>query len=133
MFTFTKRVDYGLAMLSILVKRGSEGRVTLTELSEKGMPKAFMAQIATELVREKVLTSREGRGGGYSFIRDPKTISLREAMEAIGGEVMPTICVAGKPLSCPVGRNCVQKGFMGELSQKMTRVLDSYKLTDITK
>lgn len=132
MFTFTRRVDYGLAMLSILLERGSSGKVTLAELSEGGMPKAFMAQIAKGLVRNKILISREGRGGGYSFIREPKTISLKEALEAIGGEVMPTVCVSREARTCPLGKSCLQKGFMGELSEKVAGLLDTYKLTDIT-
>ncbi len=50
MFTLTKRADYGLALLSILAEKGRGGRVSLKDLSELGMPRAFMAKIAIDLV-----------------------------------------------------------------------------------
>ena len=97
MFTLTKRADYGLALLSILAEKGRGGRVSLKDLSELGMPRAFMAKIAIALVEAGILNSKEGKGGGFSLNYEPKEIQIKEALEAIEGEVEP-VCCGG----CPV-------------------------------
>jgi Rrf2 family protein len=127
MFTLTKKADYGLSMLSVLALRGRKGRVNLKELAEMGMPRAFMSKIAASLVEAGILNSREGRGGGYGLNYEPKEIQVREALEAIEGEVEPVSCD-----ECPMGRNCGQIGFMGKLTGSINRLLEKYTLADLT-
>lgn len=135
MFNFSRRVDYGLAMLALLVRRGEDGRVTLAELSDMGMPRAFMAQIAKSLVKSRILISKEGRGGGYTLKRKPEEINLRDAIVAIGGEVSPVICVEKKIKNkkCPFEGACVQRDFMNRLSEEIGEKLGAYTLMDIAQ
>lgn len=129
-FNLTKRADYGLSMLSLLATRGKEGRVSLTELSSKGLPKAFMAQIANKMVRSGFLTSKEGRGGGYGLASLPKDIGLKNVLEAIDGDLAPVTCV-NKPGLCPIEDNCSQKGFMMRFTDKIEQVMDKYTVADL--
>src|SRR3990167_6869663 len=108
-FNLTKRADYGLSMLSLLAARGKGGRVSLTELANKGLPKAFMAQIANKMVQSGFLASKEGRGGGYGLTTEPKDISLKSVLEAIDGDLAPVTCI-NKPGLCPIEDQCWQKG-----------------------
>lgn len=128
MFTLTKRADYGLALLSILAEKGRGGRVSLKELSELGMPRAFMAKIAIALVEAGILNSKEGKGGGFSLNYDPKEIQVKEALEAIEGEVEP-VCCGG----CPVDGDCGQQGFMDRLTKEIEQILEKYTLEDLIK
>ncbi len=128
MFTLTKKADYGLALLSVLAERGRSGRVNLTELSGMGLPRAFMAKIATSLVEAGILNSKEGKGGGYGLNYEPKEIQIKEALEAIEGEVEPVVCEG-----CPAEGGCGQQGFMGELTQKIEQLLEKYTLEDLIK
>ena len=128
MFTLTKGADYGLSMLSVLASRGRKGRVSLKELAEMGMPRAFMGKIAASLVEAGILNSREGKGGGYGLNYEPKEIQVREALEAIEGEVEPVTCEG-----CPMGCNCGQMSFMEKLTEDINSVLDKYTLEDLIK
>ena len=128
MFTLTKKADYGLAMLSVLAERGRGGRVNLSELSKMGLPRAFMAKIAISLVEAGILNSKECKGGGYGLNYDPKEVQLREALEAIEGEVEPVVCA-----DCPVEGGCNQRGFMDKLTSKIEGLLESYSLADLAK
>lgn len=76
MFALTKKADYGLALLSILSKKGKGGRVSLSDLSKMGMPRAFMAKIANSLVEVGILNSKEGKGGGFALSYEPKEVQL---------------------------------------------------------
>lgn len=126
MFTLTKKADYGMAMLSILAQKGRAGRVSLKDLSDLGMPRAFMGKIAGSLVEAGILNSKEGKGGGFSLNYDPKEIQIKEALEAIEGEVEP-VCCGG----CPVDGGCGQQDFMGRLTKEIEELLEKYTLEDL--
>lgn len=128
MFTLTKKTDYGMALLSILAQRGRGGRVSLKELSSMGMPRAFMAKIAISLVEAGILNSKEGKGGGFSLNYDPKEIQIREALEAVDGEVEPVTCG-----SCPMDGGCGEQDFMGKLTEEIKQLLEKYTLEDLIK
>lgn len=93
-----------------------------------GMPRAFMSKIATSLVENGILNSREGRGGGYGLNYEPKEIQIREVLEAIEGEVEPVTCNG-----CPMGDGCGQVGFMDKLTEDINGLLEKYTLEDLAK
>lgn len=128
MFTLTKRADYGLSLLSVLAEKGRGGRVSLKYLADLGMPRAFMAKIATPLIEAGIINSKEGKGGGFALNYEPKEIQIKEALEAIEGEVEPVVCSG-----CPVEGDCVQQDFMGRLTGDINKVLDKYTLEDLIK
>lgn len=131
-FNLTKRTDYGLSMLSLLAVKGKGGRVSLTELANKGLPKAFMAQIANRMVQAGLLSSKEGRGGGYALISDPRDIGLRRVMETIDGDLAPVSCV-NKPGKCLIEDHCWQKGFMFRFTHEVERIMDKYTVADLVR
>ncbi len=126
MFTFTKKADYGLALLSALSRKGRGGRVSLSELSDLGMPRAFMSKIAASLVEAGIINSKEGKGGGYALNYDPGEVLIREALEAVEGEVEPAACG-----TCPVSGGCGQQNFMDRLTGDLNGVLGRYTLADL--
>lgn len=128
MFTLTKKADYGLSMLSVLALKGREGRVNLKELSDAGLPRAFMSKIAASLVEAGIINSREGKGGGYGLNYEPKEIQIREALEAIEGEVEPVNCER-----CSAAGTCCQARFMSKLTEDINLLLEKYTLEDLIK
>jgi len=128
MFTLTKKADYGLSMLSVLALKGRDGRVNLKELSEMGLPRAFMSKIAASLVEAGIINSREGKGGGYGLNYEPKEIQIREALEAIEGEVEPVTCKG-----CPAKGDCGQERFMDKLTEDINKLLEKYTLEELIK
>lgn len=128
MFALTKKADYGLALLSILSKKGKGGRVSLSDLSKMGMPRAFMAKIANSLVEVGILNSKEGKGGGFALSYEPKEVQIKEALEAIEGIVEPVVCA-----DCPVMGCCKQQNFMSKLTGDINNMLEKYTLEDLIK
>jgi Rrf2 family protein len=129
-FNLTKKADYGLSMLSLLAARGKGGRVSLTELAQKGLPKAFMAQIANRMVQSGFLNSKEGRGGGYGLTEDPRSIKLRQVLEAIDGDLAPVTCVS-RIGTCAIEDHCWQKGFMLRFTYEMGKMMEKYTVADL--
>lgn len=132
MFSLSKRAEYCLLMLALLAERGKGERMNLREMAERGLPKAFTAQIANSLGQAGVLDSKEGRGGGYGLKEDPGKIKLKEVLEAVEGEIAPVGCLSGTR-ECSLEGLCGQKGFMIKLTAEMEKVLSKYTLTDLIK
>lgn len=75
MFTIGSQSDYGLIILSSLMKKNAY--VSLTNVvKETDLPQRFLARIAGKLVSHGLLTSLEGRGGGYKVTDKVKNMSL---------------------------------------------------------
>jgi Rrf2 family protein len=126
LFKLTKRADYALALLALLSKRPKGERVSLSQMESLGMPRAFMAQIANDLVGGGILISKEGKGGGYSLLKEPGEVSVKEALEVVEGEILPTDCG-----NCGASKKCSQKGFMANFADEIGQMLSSYTLIDL--
>jgi Rrf2 family protein len=77
MFTIGSQSDYGLIILSSLMKKNAY--VSLTHVVEEtDLPHRFLARIAGKLVSHGLLTSIEGRGGGYKVTDKVKSVTLHD-------------------------------------------------------
>ena len=128
MFSLTKKADYGLSLLSALSAREKGDRMSLSDLADLGMPRAFAGKIASSLVEAGIINAKEGRGGGDALNYRPEEIQVKEVLEAVEGEVDPTDCEV-----CPVSGGCGQVGFMGRLADDINGVLERYTLADLIK
>ena len=130
LLSLSKKADYGLLMLATLAEKGKGEMVSVSDLvKERGMPRAFTAQIGKELVEAGILGSKEGRNGGYFLLYDPSEIEVRDVLEAVDGEVTPVACVVGE--RCTSETYCGQKSFMARLAVDMGEVLSSYSVADL--
>jgi Rrf2 family protein len=129
MFRLTKRADYALSFLSYLALRKGRGLVTLAELAGLGYPRAFVAQIAKDLVKAGVLRSVEGRSGGYELAKVPGSLQIKDVLEVVEGKISVVDCLAGK--NCKIKDNCCQRGFMGRFSNRMEKILSDYTVADL--
>lgn len=75
MFTISSQSDYGLIILSSLMKKNAYVSLTYV-VKETDLPKRFLARIAGKLVNHDLLTSLEGRGGGYKVTDKVKNMTL---------------------------------------------------------
>ncbi len=131
LFNVTKKADYGLLMLAALAQKGRGQTVSIRELVETyGLPKAFTAQIGKALVEAGIVGSQEGRHGGYFLLYDPSEVEVKEALEAIEGEVSPVVCVT-QPGVCPVESYCSQRSFMSRFTAQVEKMLSDYTLADL--
>lgn len=87
MLTLLRRTDYALVALAALADRPRES-VSSTRLAETmHVSGAFLRNILKDLARTELVHAERGPHGGYSFVRDPASISLLMIVEAIEGSV----------------------------------------------
>lgn len=129
-FRFRKKTEYGMMMVSLLAKEGKDGLVSVRSMQDQGLPRSFLVKIARDLIKAKLIVAKEGRGGGYSLAKDPTTVTLREVVEAIDGEVATSSCMIHGAKKCPLADKCPHKTMMRKLTDEINEVLSKYKLTD---
>ena len=130
-FRFRKKTEYGLMMVTLLAQAGEGKVVSVARMQEYGLPRSFLVKIARDLIHAKLITPREGRGGGYILARDPAKVTLKHIVEAIEGEVATVACLVHGAKKCPLLDKCPHRKVMIKLTEQLGTVLSEYKLSDL--
>jgi Rrf2 family protein len=86
MLSITSKSPYAVAALAELARCAGAGPVPIGELARRrDVPSQFLEQLFAVLRRGGVLSSQRGVKGGYSFARDPATVSVLEVVELLDG------------------------------------------------
>jgi len=130
MLTITKQSDYGLIFISFVYKKN--GLVRLSELIEATkLPQRFLARIAAELVKNKLLVSKEGKSGGYLITPKVKKISLYEYLTIFENDVIVSSCV-DENFDCKFEKICNHKDFIKKrLNVVLIKELKKIKLLQL--
>ena len=82
----SRAAKYGLFAMGYIAKNSKDGLVTIVSIAkEYGIPDLYLAKSIRLLVRNNILKSKKGIGGGYSLARPAKEISMLEIIEIIDG------------------------------------------------
>ena len=115
MLSITTKSPYAVRALAELGRVGGAAPVPLGELARRrDIPVQFLEQLFAVLRRAGVLKSQRGVKGGYSFAKDPSSITVLEIVELLDGEV---------------GRDA--GGVFAEAASAARSVLDSTTIADI--
>ena len=86
MLSITTKSPYAIRALAELARCGGAGPVPIGELARRrDVPVQFLEQLFAVLRRGGILRSQRGVKGGYSFERDPGTITVLEIVEMLDG------------------------------------------------
>lgn len=133
MLNITKQSDYAMLFVSYLNDK-SDRYVPLSELvKETNMPQRFLARIAAELVKQRVVESKEGKVGGYKLTKTGTDTSLYNFLRIFEGDLSFVKCE--KPdYKCPWEYMCKHKSFLKHtLHELVARELKNWKLRDLFK
>ena len=130
MLSITKQSDYGLILISFVYKK--KGLVKLSELiKETKLPQRFLARIAAELTKNKLLISKEGKSGGYITSTKVKKISLYEYLTIFENDVVVSNCVDDN-YDCKFEKICNHKDFIKKrLNVVLIKELKKIKLLQL--
>ena len=130
MLTITKQSDYAILFISKL--REQKDFVSLTEfIKETKLPQRFLARIAAELVKNKIVISKEGKEGGYKLIADLKKFSLYDFLKIFEKDVAFCKC-SDDDYCCDYQKICHHHNFLkNKLNLIVVQALKKYSLADI--
>lgn len=132
MLTITKQSDYAMLFLSNLI--GKKNYVPLSNLVEKTkLPQRYLARIAAELVKNKIVVSKEGKIGGYKLVTNLSEITLHDFLKIFEKEVAFCKC-SDADYCCDYQEICQHKSFFKtKLNQVLIQGLKQYTLADLLK
>jgi len=124
------KLHAALLLMSVLAKRHASKRpLTLTELAASGFSRGYLEQVAAPLRRAGLIVGQKGQGGGYVLAKNPKTIKVKNIIEAIEGPIQLVNCL-GKS-SCGLNNRCASKSVWAELQNKIVKTLNNLTLADL--
>ena len=104
-------IEYVFRILNYLSLQGKDRVVTSTEIAEnENIPHLFSIRVLKKMEKKGLLKIFKGANGGYKLNRDPKEITLKDAVETIETEIIikDKACLAGQT-SCSVIFGALEK------------------------
>ncbi|MGH9326966.1 MAG: RrF2 family transcriptional regulator [Terriglobia bacterium] len=91
---FSANEEYGLRCLLRLGRQGTEGSLTIPEISRaEGISTPYAAKIMRILRRGSFVQSTRGKAGGYNLVRPADQIFLSDLLNLLGGRLFePDFC-----------------------------------------
>lgn len=133
----TKKAKYALKALCVLAKNyEAKSSLTLGDIAaEDNLPKKFLETILHDLRRAGILSSTQGKNGGYFLNLHPNQIVIAKLIRLIDGPIAPTLCVSlhfyGKCDDCVSEEKCKIRPLMMQVRDANLSVYENMTLADI--
>ena len=127
----TKKSSYGL--IAALELAGCEGAapVSAATIADRyDLSHSFVEKILHELRLAEIVSSTQGRNGGYRLARGPNRITVRQVLEALG-ESLDLVGCLGSEAPCTLTDICPTRGAWARIDVRFKEMLDSLSLGDL--
>lgn len=132
-FHLSKRVDYALFLLSVLMQSSKDGTpISLKTIANSHkMSFYFLQNIARVLRKKGIIEAERGKKGGFSLRKDPAKIVLRDIVEALEGPINIMYCLdhTDGEIRCNREEYCKLKGGFKKLNEELNQMFLSKPLT----
>lgn len=123
----TARSEYGMLALIDLAEAYGERPLSVRALAEKReLPTPFLEQLFAALRRAGLVTGVRGPRGGFTLARDPKSITALDIVEALEGELAPTVCA--QQGACDRSDSCAASSVWTDVASSVREALASWDL-----
>ncbi len=130
---YSNACSYAIRALARLALVRPDGYVLLDELCKgTDLPRHFLAKIFQDLVRQGVLVSAKGRGGGFALARKPSEISLLDIVQCVDGIEELDHCVVGMT-RCDDFQPCPQHDQWKAIRTQLRKFLTDTSLEKMSK
>jgi Rrf2 family iron-sulfur cluster assembly transcriptional regulator len=124
----TKKSSYGLIATLELATASELNPQSATRIAEQySLPVSFIEKILHELRHAGLVSSKQGRNGGYFLARSPEEISVRDVLVALG-ESLDLVGCLGSESHCELTGCCPTKGAWRHIDARFKSLLESLSL-----
>jgi Rrf2 family protein len=131
----SQKAKYALRAL-VELARAEGAQLTAGELALRAdAPRKFLEAILLELSRNRLVTSRRGKFGGYTLARPALEISFAEIIRVVDGPLALAPCVSPrlglrKCDDCPDLAACALRKALARARDATAAVLEGYSLAE---
>ena len=129
-----------------MVKKNAPTPINVKEIAgEENYSYAFIEKVFQKLRKANIVTSEQGNKGGYTLVKNPSHISMKDIIEAMENKTYEVFCdpMVSKKVTCPPNRRCGLKqvwkntktlldGFYESISLDMLAHNNINKITELT-
>ncbi len=127
----TREEDYGVILMTHFASLQNTDPVRLISIAKfLNLPVPFVRRIASKLVKNNLLKSREGIKGGYMLNKPASAITIYDIVSAISPAFQLTKCSTAKR-TCPRFATCSAKKHWQNLNDALITLLQQKTLDQI--
>ena len=134
MLKFSNRGIYGMKALYELARHYGSEPLNIRVISKRhDLPVPFLEQVLHRLKTRGLVTSKRGVNGGYLLSRDPREITIGDAIRALEGPIALCDCLQHihSSQSSKKMQSCVTSRVYQKLSHQVEDVFDSVTLFEL--
>ena len=129
---------YGIrAVIYLASQPEANGKTGIKKISsDLDLPTPFLAKILQQLAKQKILSSSKGPHGGFSLLRDPKTITVLDIVSSIDGNDIFTNCVMHNGSCESVGadkKSCTLHEDYSKTREDLIKLFSSKTISEMVK
>ena len=123
---------YALRVMIDLAEHQSEEFISLKEVAQRQeISEKYLESIIRLLVKDRVLESLRGKGGGYRLKKDPDQYTVGSILRLTDESLAPVSCLDGNADTCPRMAQCRTLSLWQGLDRVINEYLDSITIADL--
>lgn len=132
----TNKAKYGLkAMVHLAGRAPGEMSAVADIASANAIPKKFLDAILVDLRNAGFVSSRKGKGGGYTLAKPAHRIAVGDVVRALDGPLAPIPCASRTHYrrcdDCQDEGGCAVRLMMIKTRDALAAILDRHSLADM--
>jgi Rrf2 family protein len=132
----SKKSIYGIKAIMNLARNPDRGQALIANLAEEErIPKKFLETILLSLKNAGVLSSRIGKGGGYTLLASPRTLTIGRIVRILEGGMSPIACLTETDHSmcaeCGDHTSCGIRLVMTDVQKAISSIMDTVTVADM--
>ncbi len=130
------KTRYAIKALIALARKSERTPVLISALAEQeSIPKKFLELILLDLKAMGMLSSKQGKHGGYFLRLEPKQITIGQIVRGIEGPLALLQCVSQtryeRCSDCPDEKLCGLRLVFKDVRDATSKILDNTSLEDV--
>lgn len=129
----TRATEYAIRALLYLAKQ-PKGEIVLKKdiCASQDITPAFLTKILQPLIKQGIVGSQRGVGGGFYLIKDPEEVTLLDVVRAEEGPLYLNHCIAQEGI-CAKDVFCPVHGAWREIRNELMQTLGRYSFAQLVE
>ncbi|MBU1100308.1 MAG: Rrf2 family transcriptional regulator [Bacteroidetes bacterium] len=134
MLKIQKNIEYALLALRYIYQNQENKSISSKEISETlSIPYELLSKILQRMVKSDLISSQQGKYGGYTLNELPDNISFGRVISALDQKVQLTDCMVSDPSkeNCKRVEGCCLRSPLSGIQDKINDLFNNITLNEI--
>ncbi|MBF0331724.1 MAG: Rrf2 family transcriptional regulator [Candidatus Omnitrophica bacterium] len=124
---------YSVRLMIDLATNGTQGFVLLKDVARRQqISEKYLGHLVPLLKNAGLISATRGAKGGFTLLRDPREVTLKDIISAVEGPICLVDCVDDKA-SCKKSADCAARDVWDEATRKIIQIFDGYTLDQLVQ